>query len=96
MHAVKSMLFTMTNGKKEALSNMAKGLWSRYACCFSRSVVSESFLSPWTVAHQAPRPWNFPGKITGVGCHFLLQGTFPTQGSNLCLLLWQVDSLPLS
>ena len=27
-----------------------------------------------------------PGKNTGVGCHFLLQGIFPTQGSNLCLL----------
>ena len=25
-------------------------------------------------------PWDFPGKNTGVGCHFLLQGTFPTQG----------------
>ena len=36
---------------------------------------------PWTVAYQAP-PWNFPGKSTGVGCHFLLQGIFPTQGSN--------------
>ena len=31
-------------------------------------------------------PWNFSGKRTGVGCHFLLQGIFPTQGSNLCLL----------
>ena len=42
--------------------------------------------------------WNFPGKITEMGCHFLLQGIFPTQGSNLhllCLLLWQADSLPL-
>ena len=29
---------------------------------------------------------NFPGKNTGVGCHFLLQGIFPTQGSNSCLL----------
>ena len=29
--------------------------------------------------------WNFPGKSTGVGCHFLLQGIFPTQGSNLGL-----------
>ena len=41
----------------------------------------------------------FPGKNTGVGCHFLLQGIFPTQGSNLhllCLLRWQVVSLPLS
>ena len=26
-------------------------------------------------------PWNFPGKNTGGGCHFLLQGIFPTQGS---------------
>ena len=31
-------------------------------------------------------PWNFPSKNTGVGCHFLLQGIFPTQGSKLCLL----------
>ena len=27
-----------------------------------------------------------------MGCHFLLQGSFPTQGSNPCLLHWQVDS----
>ena len=27
-------------------------------------------------------PWDFLGKKTGVGCHFLLQGIFPTQGSN--------------
>ena len=32
------------------------------------------------------RPWDFPGKNTGVGCHFLLQGIFPTQGSNPGLL----------
>ena len=31
-------------------------------------------------------PWNFPGKNTGVGCHSLLQGIFPTQGSNPSLL----------
>ena len=29
------------------------------------------------------RPWNCPGNSTGVGCHFLLQRIFPTQGSNL-------------
>ena len=28
-------------------------------------------------------PWNLPGKNTGMGCHFLLQGIFPTQGLNL-------------
>ena len=36
-------------------------------------------------------PWNSPGKNT-----FLLQGIFPTQGPNPCLLHWQVDSLSLS
>ena len=43
-------------------------------------------------------PWNFPGKNTGGGCNFLLQGIFTTQGSNPCLLhllRWQADSLPL-
>ena len=42
-------------------------------------------------------PWNFLGKNIGVGCHFLLQGIFPTQGSNPCLfhlLHWQVGSFP--
>ena len=29
-----------------------------------------------------PGSWNFPGKSTGVGCRFLLQGIFLTQGSN--------------
>ena len=28
-------------------------------------------------------PWNSPGKNTGVGSHSLLQGIFPTQGSNV-------------
>ena len=41
-------------------------------------------------------PWDFPGKKTRVGCHFLLWGIFLTQGSNrhlLCLLHWQAGSL---
>ena len=42
-------------------------------------------------------PWDFPGKNIGVGCYFLLQGTFLTQGLNpslLHLLHWQAGSLP--
>ena len=39
---------------------------------FNHSVVSDS-VTPWTIAHQAPCPWNFLGKHTGVGCCFLLQ-----------------------
>ena len=63
-------------------------LWSTihlYACMLCCSVMSDSFVAPWTVACQAPL-WNFPGKNTGVGCHFLLQGIFPTHGLNLGLL----------
>ena len=40
--------------------------------------------------------WNSSGKKTGVGCHFLLQGIFLTQGSNPHLLHWQANSLPLN
>ena len=40
------------------------------------------FVTPWTAAYQALPPWDFPGKNTGVGCHFLLQEIFPTQGLN--------------
>ena len=38
-------------------------------------------------------PWDFLGKNSGMGRHFLLQGIFLSQG---CLLHWQSDSLPLS
>ena len=38
----------------------------------------------------------FQFENTGVGCQFLQQGIFPTQGLNPGLLHWQVDSLPLS
>ena len=44
-------------------------------------------------------PWNFSGKNTGAGCHFLLQEIFLIQGSHphlLSLLHWQADSVPLS
>ena len=43
----------------------------------SRSVVSDS-LQP----HGLYSPWNFPGQNTGVDSLSLLQGIFPTQGSN--------------
>ena len=46
---------------------------------FSHSVMFYSFATP----HHAPLSWDFPGKNTGVGYHFLLQEIFLTQGSNL-------------
>ena len=44
-------------------------------------------------------PWDSPAKNTGVDCCALLQGIFLTQESNLyllCLLHWQMGSLPLA
>ena len=48
------------------------------------------------VARQAPLSMGFPGKNTGVGRHSLLQGFFLDPELNLCLLHWQVASLPLN
>ena len=43
----------------------------------NRSVVSDSLR-----LHELYSPWNSPGQNTGIGSHSLLQGIFPTQGSN--------------
>ena len=40
---------------------------------FSRSVVSDSVRPHRRQPTRLPRPWDSPGKNTGVGCHFLLQ-----------------------
>ena len=54
------------------------------------------FVTPWTAAFQAPLSMGFPGKSTGVGCHFLLQGIFPTQGLNPSLQHYRRTLYPLS
>ena len=57
------------------------------------------FVIPWTVATGLLCPEDFPGKNTGVGCHFLLQGIFWTQTLKpglLHFLHWQADFIPLS
>ena len=46
------------------------------------------FGTPWTIVHQAPL-----GKNTGVGCYFLLQGIFPTQGFEPRSPTLQADAL---
>ena len=55
-------------------------------CVCSCSAVSDSLqpLGPYPIMLLCP--WNFPGKTTGVGCHFLLQGIFPIQELKLHLL----------
>ena len=48
----------------------------------SPSVMSDSLQPRGLKPARLLGPWNFPGKNTGVGCHFLLQGIFPTQELN--------------
>ena len=65
-------------------------------------VAPKVFVTLWTVARQAPLSMGFSRQGYWSECHFLFQGIFPTQGSNLSLLPllyllhWHVDSLPLS
>ena len=54
--------------------------------CVSRSVISDSL---WPHELQPAKllcPWDSPGKNTGMGCHFLLQRIFLTQGLNSGLM----------
>ena len=54
--------------KKRVICFIPMSVWSCLTLCDSM-----------TITHQAPLTWNFPDKNTGVGCHFLLQGIFPTR-----------------
>ena len=51
-------------------------------------------VTPWTVAYQASPSMGFSRQEYESGCHFLLQGIVPTQGSNLGSPALQADALP--
>ena len=53
---------------------------------FSHSVVSDSLQPHELQSARLFCSWDFPGKNIGVTCHFLLQGIFSKQRSNLHLL----------
>ena len=56
-------------------------------CVYMLSLLSYVWLvTPWTAAHQAPLSMGFSSQEYSMGCHVLLQGLFPTQGWNACLL----------
>ena len=61
----------------------------------SRSVIPKSLRPHGLQPTRLLCPWDFPGKNTGVGCRFCLQGIFRTQGWNSYLLHWQAGSLSL-
>ena len=65
--------------------------WLSCCCSVGKSCLALNDLTDFRILC----PWNSPGKNTGVGCHFLLQGIFPIQGLTPCLLHWQVGSSPL-
>ena len=65
------------------------------ACALSLSC-ARLFVTPWTIACQPPQSMGFSRQENWMGCHFLLQGIFLTQGPKLRLLYWHADSFPLS
>ena len=69
------------------------------ACALSRCSPVQLFVTPWTVAHQAPLSMGIlQVRILEWVAMPSSRGVFQTQGSNrhvLCLLYWQVDYLPL-
>ena len=84
---------------KMVASSHTKGVFNLYVGCLWCwcSAVSDFLQSCGLKPPRLLFPWDFPGKNTGVSCHFFLQGIFLTQGSThlLQLLHWQADSLPL-
>ena len=73
-------------------THLEKGSQFHYWCAVS--LVTQS--CPTLCDDVQYSPWNSPGKNPGVGCHFLLQGIFPTEGLDLGLLHWRQNLYPLS
>ena len=89
-HGTSVCVFCCTiHSHKEAVHDRNVTFWfcalRSYMCAQSLSDIW-LFGTPWTIVCQAPLSWDSPGKNTGVGCYFFLQGIFPTQGLNLRLL----------
>ena len=57
-------------------------LFTFCACVLSHSVMSISLQALGLCPARLLCPWDSPGKNTGVGCHFLLQGILFTEGLN--------------
>ena len=75
------------------LNNLPRGLLTLFfSCC----IVSDSLVTPWAVAHQAPLSMGLSRQEYWSEFPFPTPGIFPSQGSNLCLPHWQAGSLALS
>ena len=85
-----------------SLSCIVEGDGNPLQCsCLENPRDGEAGSLPSMGSHRVRHDWSdlaAAGKNTGVGCYFILQGIFPPQGLNPCLLHllhWQVDSLTL-
>ena len=66
-------------------------LYLLISCCLQINSGEHKFFSFCCLLPRLLCPWNCPDRNTRVSCHFLLEGIFLTQGSNLhllCLLHW--------
>ena len=96
-HAKKSQVipYTSTSNRISCDDRNVLYLYLYLCCCLVESCV-QLFLRPHGL--QPPRllcPWDFLGKNTGVGCHFLLQGSFPPR-DQIHIPYMRADSLQLS
>ena len=76
-------------------------LFSAYLSCVHAQALQlcAVLCDPMDSSPPGSCPLGSPGKNTGVDCHALLQGIFPTEGMNLrplCVLHWEVGALPLA
>ena len=66
-----------------SVKRIQKGLETRNRACTSCAFsCGPLFVAQWTIASRLLCPGNFPGKNTGVGCHFLLQGSSQPRDQN--------------
>ena len=65
-----SITFVGLEEKKKNFKNLVN---KTCCCCSVASVMSDSVQPQRRQPTRLPRPWDSPGKNTGVGCHFLLQ-----------------------
>ena len=90
---------TRTSARGYLLLLLLFSLWVVSDSCNptdSSSPDSSVFATPWTVSCQAPLSMGFSRPEYWSGLPFPPPGDLPIQGSNLHLLHWQADSLPLS
>ena len=88
--SVKKTIYNLDYGKELYVLYLRRPLTKKITpaltigVCKSLSHV-QLYTTPWTASRLLCH-WGFLGKNAGVGCHFLLQRIFLTQGSNPDLL----------